>query len=94
LKIKKKFNKEDKDQLQDFEEWYLERECNRLEIEYAGTKLFIEKFIEIKSIYPYFRTQGYNDNNRIYMSFEDNDEILKFKSIEEIKKFIEQFKGD
>ncbi len=91
IAIKKKFDKLDKNQLQDFEEWYLNEECKRLTSKYTGTDLFIGEFVEIRSIYPYFNTKGYNDSFKFYMDFEESKtNPLGFNSITELEEFIEQ----
>ncbi len=94
IAIKKKLAREDKEQLQDFEEWYLNDECTKLLEAYKGTKVLhaTKGLLEIKSIYTYFNTSGYNKDNYIYMSFvgrkEEDKEVMGFKNSTELERFI------
>ncbi len=90
LKIKKKFNSEDEDQLQDFEEWYLSKECKKLKDKYEDTSIILNgNLVEVESIYPYFNTTGYNDSFKVYMNFvDDKEDIQGFESIGELEEFI------
>lgn len=71
-KINKQLEKEDKHQLQDFERWYLEKECSSLKEKYVGSYIGDDV---ISSIYPYFYTEGYDPNSKfiIWFNKDSND---------------------
>jgi len=95
IAIKKKLAKEDKEQLQDFEEWYLSDECSKLLKAYKGSQVLngLKGIMEVESIYPYFNTTGYNKENYIYIKLigkKEDYEIIGFKSNSELEEFIKE----
>ena len=93
IAIKKKLDKLDKNQLQDFEEWFLSMKSEILSKEYQGVSVLIDNCTaQIKEVYPYFKTQGYIDDYNLYMSFVSNEcEDIKpigFKNETQIREFI------
>ncbi len=99
MKIKKKIAAGDKEQLQDFEEWYLTRECERLKREYRG-KSDIYGDQVVKNIYPYFITTGYQEHydykkrKTVFVATEDTHgkEIIHgFDSVKELEVFLSSY---
>jgi len=99
LKIKKKIKAGDEEQLQDFEEWYLTRECERLKREYRG-KSDIYGDQVVKNIYPYFITTGYQESydykkrKTVFVATEDTHgkEIIHgFDSVKELEVFLSSY---
>jgi len=94
LKIKKKIFAKDIDQLQDFEEWYLLLKCEELKRKYVGNRILEDSVtFEIESIYPYFKTNGYNEDYNLYINFvdlkdEDNSMRRGFNTVEELEEHI------
>ncbi len=89
-KINKQLEKEDKHQLQDFERWYLEKECESLEEKYVGAYIGDD---EISHIYPYFHTEGYDTSNKFIIWFNkdsNNSSTECFSSKSEIEEFIRE----
>lgn len=89
-KIKLQLEKEDKHQLQDFEEWYLEKECEALKKKYVGSYIGDD---EISHIYPYFHTEGYDTSNKFIIWFNkdsNNSSTECFSSKSEIEEFIRE----
>ncbi len=89
-KINLQLEKEDKYQLQDFEEWYLSKECEALKEKYVGT--YINNNV-ISSIYPYFHTNGYDTSNKfiIWFNKDSNNSSTKcFSNKREIEEFIKE----
>jgi type III secretory pathway component EscV len=97
IKIKKQLAKQDKEQLEDFKEWYLITECERLVSKYISDEVALNyknNDVYIESIYPYFRTTGFVVDNLIYMSFESKEiEPLGFDSVEQLESFIRRNKA-
>ena len=95
ITVKKKLAKGDKEQLQDFEEWFLNKECDILLKKYKGTKLIkgFSGIMEIEDIYPYFLTDGYNKEHKIYMKIigqQEDSEIIGFNTNTELEEFIKE----
>ncbi len=89
-KIKLQLEKEDKHQLQDFEVWYLEKECKTLKEKYVGLYIGDD---EISHIYPYFHTEGYDPSNKFIIWFNKdskNSSTECFSSKNEIEQFIKE----
>ena len=94
IKIRKLFAKEDKEQLEEFEKWYLETECNRLEKKYKGKEMsFHNADTYIESIYPYFDTTGYNKEDKLYMCLKikasnETYKIMSFVNADEAENYL------
>ena len=95
IKIRKLFAKEDLEQLEEFERWYLEEECNRLNEKYQGREVLLYGVDRtyIKSIYPYFDTEKYDKEDKLYiwLKFKETDETYKtlnFINSEEAEDFL------
>lgn len=89
-KINKQLEKEDKHQLQDFERWYLEKECKTLKEKYVGLYIGDD---EISHIYPYFYTEVYDPSDKFIIWFNkdsSNSCTECFSSKSEIEEFIRE----
>lgn len=90
LKIKRQLANEDKYQLEDFERWYLEKECESLKDKYVG------KYIDddlISNIYPYFHTEKYEPNDKfiIWFNQDSTDSYTQcFSNRFELKEILEE----
>ncbi len=70
IKVKKKFDCEDKHQLEDFEKYYLNKECDIYKSKYIGN--YIDD-VKIENIYPFFETDGYNPDWKFIISYTDKN---------------------
>ena len=97
ITIRNKLNKGNREQLEDFEKWYLKTECERLEKKHKD-KMLAYNFgtYEVEHIYPYFNTVDYVTNYYIYMSLIDvrdksHKEIKGFNSNASLEDFIKEY---
>lgn len=90
LKVKRQLVNEDKFQLEDFEKWYLKKECEILKEKYVG------KYLEnnqVSNIYPYFVTEKYDPTDKFILWFDKDEEFSFhkcFSSKTEIEEFLEE----
>ncbi len=69
VKIKKQVDKQNKETLEEFESWYLEKECRELTMQYVGQ---IDGY-EIESIYSYSDTDKYDSDMKFLVQSIDAD---------------------
>lgn len=87
-KIKKQLSKNDEHQLEDFEKWYIEKECEVLKEKY------LDKYLDddhISNIYSYFHTEGYDQSNKFIIWFNKDEKAFSFTECFDSKSQIEEF---
>jgi len=98
-KVLKNIAKRDKEQMSDFERFYLDSEIKKLEKAYKGKKSPFG--VIVKSIYPFYNTTGYGEGDwndelgkALFVTVEHNGEISNedFETIEMLKMFLTPFK--
>jgi len=93
IKIRKRINKRDKEQLLSIDRWLLGKKCNELKAKFANKEIATpDGRFTIESIYPYSDTVGWADNYFIYVSFIGQDgerETKGFTTPEEAEEFLQ-----
>jgi|GEM_PF-2858703 len=87
-KIKKQLSKNDEHQLEDFEKWYIEKECEVLKEKYLNKYLDDD---HISNIYSYFNTEGYDQSNKFIIWFNKDEKAFSFTECFDNKSQIEEF---
>ena len=81
IAIKKKFNKKDKDQLEDFERWYLQSACKQLRVTYRSSQVI--------QILPYFEVTNTPYDTKILIET-SNDGMKVFKTGAEAEEYLKE----
>ncbi|QOP42494.1 replication protein [Sulfurimonas sediminis] len=98
IAVKRKINKGVNEQLEDLEEWYLSMMCKKFEERYKGeTIIYNSEFLEVLMVYPYFRTEGFNRDDYIFIGIGTKEQIetdeyatLKMSNFKELEIFLKK----